>query len=161
MFRILVVLITVLLLVATGCTGKTLPAVTVIEDGCLTASGDRFVLTDLESGEPHPSLKHNWTATRPRPTTEAYVLEGDDDPLRNLVGRRVRVVGEAVPEQIVEIHQMSPRVRVRPANTPVGAEGVTPAVGDYAVLRLEVHRLRVMSAYPTGDDCTTEFRHRA
>ncbi len=84
------------------------------------------------------------------------MLIGADERLAPLVGRRVRVVGEADPAQVAEILQMSPKV-------PIGTSGsndVKPAVGDYGVLRLEVHRLRVTSATPTGDDCTAEFRRR-
>ena len=132
--------------------------VTIIDDGCLTASGAEFVLTDLERAAPHPSLTHEGVVGgRPRSTTEAYMLVGADEKLTNLVGKRVRVVGEADPAQVAEIHQMSPKVRGRA----VGSSESTPSVSDYGVLRLEVHRLRVTSVNPTGDDCTAEFRRRA
>jgi hypothetical protein len=132
--------------------------VAISEDGCLTASGSQFVLTDLERAEPHPSLRHERpVGTRPRPTTEAYVLVGADEKLTNMVGKRVRVVGEADPAQVAEIHQMSPTVRVRA----VGSKDLHPTVREYGVLRFEVHRLRVTSLNPTGDDCSAEFRRRA
>ena len=139
--------------------GETPRSVTIIEDGCLTASGSQFVLTDFERAEPHASLKHQRIiGTRPRSTTEAYFLVDADDKLTNLVGKRVRVVGETDPAaQVAEFHQMSPKIRVRP----VGSNDLTPAVSDYGVLRFEVHRLRVTSVNPTGDDCSAEFRHRA
>jgi hypothetical protein len=133
-------------------------SVAIIEDGCLTASGSQFVLTALERAERHPSLSHERIiGTRPRPTTEAYMLIGDDEKLTNLVGTRVRVVGEADPMQVAEIHHMSPKVRIRRP----GSSAVTPAVTDHEVLRLEVHRLRVTSVNPTGDDCTAEFQRAA
>jgi hypothetical protein len=141
----------------TACTKAPRP-ITIIEDGCLTASGSQYVLTDLERAEPHPSLSHQPTGgTRPRPTTEAYMLGGADEKLSNLVGKRIRVVGEADPAQVAEIHQMAPKVRSRMARS----NDVAPAVSDYGVLRLEVHRLRVTSAYPTGDDCSAELRRGA
>ena len=132
--------------------------VTIVEDGCLAASGSQFVLTDLERAEAHPSLGQQRTiGTRPRSTTEAYLLVEADDELTNMIGKRVRVVGEVDPAQVAEFHQMSPKVRIRA----VGSNDLTPAVSDYGVLRVEVHRLRVTAVDPTGDDCSAEFRHRA
>ena len=145
MRRLIALLVIALMPVVSACNEAPRP-VTVIEDGCLTASGSQFVLTNLERGNAYP-----------RPTTEAYMLEGADDELTRFVGKRVRVVGEADPAQVAEIHQMSPKVRIRP----VGSNDSTAAVGDYGVLRLEVHRLRVTSVNPTGDDCSAEFRRRA
>ena len=151
-------LLLIALLPAVGACSETPRPVTIIEDGCLTASGSQFVLTDLERAEPHPSLNHQrLVGTRPRSTTEAYVLVGADEKLTNMVGKRVRVVGEANPAQVAEFHQVSPKVRIRT----VGSSDLAPAVSDYGVLRFEVHRLRVTSANPTGDDCSAEFRHRA
>lgn len=151
-------LLFIALLPTVAACGETPPAVTIIEDGCLTASGSQFVLTDLERAEPHPSLSHQRTiGTRPRSTTEAYLLVDADDKLTKLVGKRVRVVGEADPAQVAEFHQMSPKVRIRT----VGSNDLTAAVSDYGVLRFEVHRLRVTAVNPTGDDCSAEFRHRA
>ena len=59
-------------------------------DGCLTASGDRFVLTELQAEEG---------------SAEAYRLVGRDEDLRAHVGKRVQISGEAEPEQIVDIRQ--------------------------------------------------------
>ena len=132
--------------------------VTVIEDGCLTGSGAQFVLTDLERAEPHPLVKHQPIAgARARATTEAYMLSDVDEKLTHLVGKRVRVVGEADVADVAEIRHISPYMRVQK----VASSDRTPAVNDLGVLRFEVRRLRVRSVSPTGDDCTTEFRSRA
>lgn len=153
-----IALLLIALLPAVAACNEAPRPVTIIEDGCLTASGLQFVLTDLERAEPHPSLQHQRAlGTRPRPTTEAYMLVGADEKLTTMVGKRVRVVGEADPAQVAEIHQISPKVTVRT----VGSKDVHPMVSDYGVLRFEVHRLRVTSANPTGDDCSAEFRRRA
>jgi hypothetical protein len=142
-----------------GCGESQPPPVTIIDDGCITAAGDQFVLTDLEPAEAHPSLRHASPASRPRPTTEAYLLTGADDRLRTLVGRRVRIVGEADSTEVADIRTISPLVRVGPEEHAVGTAGASPTVGIEEKVRLEVHRLRVSSAEPTGDDCTAMTRH--
>jgi hypothetical protein len=140
------------LIAMTGCADSRPRPVTILTDGCVTASGDQYVLTDLEPGEAEPSLQRGRIGSRPYPTTEAYVLIGADQQLRTLVGRRVRVAGEASPAQIAEIRMLSPLVRVGPRRT-VATSGMSPKVGVQEVLRMEVHRLRVISASPTGDSC--------
>jgi hypothetical protein len=87
----------------------------ITETGCLTAQGDRFVLTALESAaaagtaKPEPgaagSQKPGQGAAESRsadaqPTTESYQLIGNEDELRPLVGKQVRVSGEADPPKV-------------------------------------------------------------
>lgn len=115
----------------------------VAETGCLTASGDRFVLTALESGG----------ATE----TELYQLIGDSDELRKYVGREVRITGDAEPAQVAELRESS--------SAPAGTSGATadaqrqgqPAGGAQvrteSNTRLETRQLRVATVAPTGDQC--------
>ena len=111
-------------------------ATAVTEVGCLTAAGDRFVLTSLESGE--------------RPSTELYQLFGTSDELREHVGREVLVTGEAEPAGIAEVRETTPA-------TPVGTSGANiqaaPQVRTESQVRLETRQLRVLTVTPTGDDC--------
>jgi hypothetical protein len=50
----------------------------------------------LEKAEPAPGLEHRGGSAA-EPTTEAYLLKGHSDELRDLVGQRIRVTGEADP----------------------------------------------------------------
>jgi hypothetical protein len=110
-----------------GATGLT-------EVGCVTSSGNRYVLTSLDSGD--------------RPATELYELIGVDD-LRRHVGREVLVTGEAEPAGIAEVRETG-------ATTPVGTTGSdegSAQVRTESQVRLETRRLRVVSMTPTGDEC--------
>ena len=71
--------------------GRPSQATAVTEVGCVTATGDRFVLTSLESGE--------------MPATELYQLVGTNDELRQHVGREVLVTGEAQPAAVAEVRE--------------------------------------------------------
>ena len=110
----------------------------VSETGCLTSSGDRFVLTALETGGNR--------------ATELYQLIGDSAELREHVGREVRVTGDAEPPQVAEIREVAP-----PA--PTGTAGTdAPQQGDAQVsattqTRLETRPMRVATITPTGADC--------
>jgi hypothetical protein len=124
-----------LLCASFGC-ARTNQSTAVTEVGCVTASGDRFVLTSLESGD--------------RPATEVYQLVGTNDELRKHVGREVLVTGEAQPAGIAEVRETTPA-------TPVGTSGATegaPQVRTESQVRLETRQLRVLTVTPTGDDCT-------
>lgn len=116
-------------------------ATVVTETGCLTSSGDQFVLSSLDTGE--------------QPTTELYQLLGSEDELRPHVGREVRVTGEAEPARIAEMRDTS----VAP---PVGTSG-SSAEGQAQVqtesqVRFETRQLQVRGVTVTGDDCATESR---
>ncbi len=145
-----------------ACAETKTPLVTVLEDGCVTASGDQFILTDLEPGEAQEGLQHQPGAA-PRPTTEAYLLIGDNERLRTLVGRRARVVGEADPAQVAEIRELTPMVRASAETTEaIGTAGGNgePRVSTAQEIRLEIHRLRVTSANLTGDSCQAVMLRR-
>ena len=109
---------------------------TVIETGCLTASGNRFVLTALERGGPTE--------------TQMYELAGSIDELRPYVGREIRVTGVAEPAQVADLRESSPST---PAGT-AGTEGNRPQVQTQAQTRLETRQMRVDAITPTGNDCT-------
>lgn len=108
----------------------------VTEVGCVTATGDRFVLTSLESGE--------------KPATELYQLVGTSAELREHVGREVLVTGEAQPAGIAEVRETTPST---PVATSGANEGASPQVRTESQVRLETRQLRVLTVTPTGDDC--------
>ena len=111
-------------------------ATAVTEVGCVTASGDRFVLTSFDSGE--------------RPATELYQLVGTSDELREHVGREVLVTGEAQPAGIAEVREMTSATPVATSGSDAGAQ---PEVRTESQVRLETRQLRVLTVNPTGDDC--------
>src|SRR5687767_12993527 len=80
-------------------------------EGCLTASGDRYVLTELKAEEG---------------SAESYRLVGRDDDLRAHVGTRVKISGESEPEQVVEVRQSTEGSAVSPPAT--GTSGATAQV---------------------------------
>jgi len=102
--------------------------------GCLSASGDRFVLSHVD--------KEN-------SKTVAYQLVNADDQLRPLVGREMRVTGEAQPTQKAETRAITPPA---PAATSGKSE---PAAKVTAVeeTKLDMQTLAVASASPTGVTC--------
>jgi hypothetical protein len=113
---------------------------TVVETGCLTAAGDRFVLTALEKGG--------------AVQTELYQLVGSGDELRKHVGREVSVTGVAEPAQVAELRDSSPAT---PTGT-AGADGNRPQVQTQTQTRLETRRMRVATVTATGDDCAEDRR---
>jgi hypothetical protein len=151
MTRIAVPLVAVVL--GAACSGTPSRVVTIIQDGCVTAAGNQFVLTALQRGEAQPSLQRGTSGGRPNPTTEAYVLVGADEQLRKLVGRRARIAGEADAAEIADLREVSPLVRTRGEDGAVGTTGTTTAIGSGSYLRLQIHRVRVLSANATGDEC--------
>jgi hypothetical protein len=114
---------------------------TLTETGCLTAAGDRFVLTALEGGGGAPQ-------------TELYQLVGSGDELRKHVGREVSVTGVAEPAQVAELRESSPAT---PTGT-AGADGDRPQVQTQTQTRLETRRMRVATVTATGDECVADRR---
>ena len=102
-------------------------------DGCLSASGDKFMLASLDKD----SSK-----------TTVYQLMNADDQLRNLVGKEVRVTGEAQPTQSAETREVTP-----PAPTATAGETAEPKVSTVEDTKLDVHKMTVASVAPTGDAC--------
>lgn len=102
------------------------------DTGCLTANGDRFVLSSPDAQGPG---------------TELYQLVGAEDELRKHVGKVVRISGEAEPPQTAELRQ--PPV---PAAGTAGDEA-KPTVATGMSLSLDVRTLRVIAVVPTGDVC--------
>ncbi|HTI41402.1 MAG TPA: hypothetical protein VL693_06220 [Vicinamibacterales bacterium] len=110
-------------------------AVTV--DGCLSASGDKFMLASLDKD----SSK-----------TIVYQLMNADDQLRNLVGKEVRVAGQAEATQSTETREVTPPAPTATSGKPTEAE---PKVSTVTDTKLDVHKMTVASVTPTGDTCTT------
>jgi hypothetical protein len=122
----------------------------VLETGCLTASGDEFILTDLESA--------GGTSQEPAPVTEAYLLEGADDELAEHVGRRVHVTGEASSPRVVDIRLLEPMVRARPAQGSIHADSPTsaePTIKITQKVRLELSHVLVRAVDPADESCVT------
>jgi hypothetical protein len=136
------------------------PPRAVIVAGCLTAAGDRFVLTELERGVPGPKVAER-TGERPwaanEPTTETYRLVGMEEQLEPLVGRRVEITGEAEQEQVVDTREISP-----PVPPPTEQQNESPAgqpiVSTIGTTRIEISDLRVRSVRPSGDRCLATGR---
>ena len=113
--------------------------VTLEETGCLTASGDRFVLTALEA---------NGGAAE----TELYQLVGVEDQLRQHVGREVRVTGMAEPAQIATVRESSAPA---PVGTAGAKDGAQPEVRTESQTKIETRKMRVTTVNATGGDCAT------
>jgi len=105
-------------------------------DGCLTASGEKFMLASLDKD-----------ASR----TTVYQLMNADDQLRNFVGKEVRVTGQAEAIQSAETREVTPPAA---ATTGTSAEA-QPKVSTVTDTKLDVHKLTVASVTPTGDSCRT------
>jgi hypothetical protein len=118
----------------------------IVETGCLTASGDRFVLTALET-----------TDDTGVPQTELYQLIGESAELRPHVGKAVRVTGEAEPASIADVRETS---QAAPAGTAGSANtrSQEARVQTESQTRIETSQLRVQSVTPTGDDCVAQGR---
>lgn len=116
----------------------------VIVEGCLTASGDRLVLTELKSDD---SAGGSTAAA-----TESYRLVGMEENLRPHVGKRVRVTGEAEPEQVVDVRQSTPPAPA--TGQPAGTTGSEPQVETTETTRIEISDLQVRSVSPSTESCT-------
>jgi hypothetical protein len=112
--------------------------------GCLTASGDRFVLTTLKS--------------EAAPTTETYqLISAGTADLAKYVGQQVRVTGEADPARVADVRELTPAA---PASQSVGTSGNTaagdangPKVRTEENTHFEVRQLRVSSVTGAGGSC--------
>ncbi len=139
--------------------------------GCLTAAGDRFVLTALRTstgetttgstaaGNNTATAASNGGAGDAIPTTESYQLTvADQSDLRQYVGREVRVVGDADAPQVAQVQETTPSAPAVATSgqqrSQTAAEG--PTVKSVTETRLEVRRLAVGSVTPTGNECPAE-----
>jgi hypothetical protein len=104
-------------------------------DGCLSASGDRFMLASFDKD----SSK-----------TIVYQLINADDQLRNFIGREVRVTGEAEALQSTEARAVTPPAPAATSGKP-GAGATVSTVED---TKVDSRRMTVASVTPTGDNCT-------
>jgi hypothetical protein len=118
--------------------------VSVLQTGCLTAKGDQFVLTDLEAD--------GGTAA-----TETFQLIGNEDELRQHVGKQVRVGGKAEPAEVAEVRESTPPPSDK--QQPTGTAGsADPSVSTETRTRVEVRKLTVSLVEPTGATCAAEVR---
>jgi hypothetical protein len=107
----------------------------IAETGCLTADGDQFVLTSLDTSEGGSA------------ETETYLLEGEKDELRALVGRAVHVTGRARVPQVADVREVS-------SASPVGTSGNGAKVETASQTRIETSKLFVASVAPVEGDCS-------
>src|ERR1051325_4329457 len=122
------------------------PPTPVDVSGCLTASGDRFELTRLET----PAA----AGTPSVPTTDAYQLVGGSPAdLHKYVGQQVHVTGEADPPRVAEVHESTPPVGTSGANERSAA--TQPKVSTEETTHLELRTLRVSSITAAGGPCPT------
>lgn len=148
-------------------TGANAPAATAFHDnnkdrpapadvrGCLTGSGDRYVLTSLVHTEP---TQKNATTDQPStaavPTTETYQLvDTATTDLAKYVGQEVRVTGEADPAKVADVRELAP---AQPLQQSVGTAGATsspPKVRIEEDTHFEYRKLRVSSVTPVGGAC--------
>jgi len=130
--------------------------------GCLTSAADRFVLTQLDSSD-----NTNTVA----PSTETYMLVGDNDEMRRHVGRQVRVAGIADTPDVAIVRESSPAAPNAPmapetagtagSETPPPAAGAGPDAGaapnakvsTATETRVEVSELRVRTIADAGGEC--------
>lgn len=129
--------------------------------GCLTASGDQFVLTELEQGTAGAQAQQGGAgaAAGAQPTTESYQLIGNEDELRKLVGRQVQISGAAEPPKVAEVRETTPATEPGNATGTTGAPEPAkpgePQVATSTQTRLEVTQLRIDTITDTGQACAT------
>ncbi|MGE0450446.1 MAG: hypothetical protein AB7Q29_12805 [Vicinamibacterales bacterium] len=148
-----------MLLALAACETAEVPPTMIVETGCVTAHEGRFVLTDLQpAGTRDVEPGGSAAVVAARPTTEAYVLVGAEQDLRQHVGEEVRVTGEAVPDHVVNLENLHPMVHPRAtatsgtsASDAHAADGARIATGYQ--LRMEVSEMNVQAVQPTGQAC--------
>jgi hypothetical protein len=116
--------------------------------GCLTSSGDRFVLTTLERAETG--------TTAAAPATESYLLKGNADEFRANVNKEVRVSGMADVPAVAIARQSSPPAPAGPpeaAGTGGQQGAANPQVKTEEQTRIEVAELNVREMSVTADRC--------
>jgi hypothetical protein len=124
--------------------------------GCLTGSGDQFALTELERSDANTNTV--------APATETYQLVGDNNQLRQHVGKQVKVAGMADTPTVAIVRESSPAApAVPPAAGTTGEQSAAAARPDPAAgpkvstqeqTRLEVARLNVRTISVVADRCT-------
>jgi hypothetical protein len=113
--------------------------------GCLTASGDQFVLTVLQDA-----------SAASKPTTETYQLTKTADQaidLKSYVGKEVEVTGEADPPRVADVQQGESATPAATTGQDSQAPGDNARVGTTLSTRFTYRKLAVSSVTPTGDPC--------
>ena len=138
--------------------------------GCLTASGDRYVLTALQnaagapgttaSGANSPNTQSS-AGTASVPTTETYqLISAGDNDLQKYVNQQVRVTGEADPARVADVRELTPAAPAgqtqqgsvgTAGNQTNSAEG--PKVRTEETTHFEVRKLRVSAITAAGGSC--------
>jgi len=124
------------------------PKITIAR-GCLTGSGDQFVLTSLDHSA--PASNAGQASAETLASTESYRLVGMTDQLKGLVGQRVEVTGDSAPDQVVDMVSATPANP--PAGNAVGTSGADAKVSTASRARIEIHDLKVGSVHTLGDKC--------
>jgi hypothetical protein len=110
--------------------------------GCLTAAGDRFVLTQLRESDS---------------TTDAYQLVNADDQLRSLVGQQVRIGGEAEAPKVAVVREHEVGVAANGQATGTSGTGdAEPNIRTQETAKIATRRMSVLSVTPTGDRCAAQ-----
>jgi hypothetical protein len=118
--------------------------------GCLSAAPDRaaFVVTADRNALASGAMQSN-TGEVP---TYTYELVDSSADLTPHVGRQVEIKGHLDPDRDDEVDvQTKDKTREAPAR--VGGDTVTPAVETKEEIEIQVRRLHVVSATPTGQPC--------
>jgi hypothetical protein len=120
--------------------------------GCLTASGDQFVLTELQDA-----------SAASKPTTDTFLLTNaavQKVDLRQYVGREIEVAGEADPPRIADVREgeaTTPAAttgqRDQGAVREEGRDHPVAKVGTEEEARFDYRKLAVSSVTPTGNAC--------
>ena len=139
--------------------------------GCLTAAGDRFVLTALKTASGSTTGTDSSSAGSVRdsasadavPTTETYQLtSGNESELRQYVGREVRVFGDAEPPRLAEVRETTPSAPAVGTSgqqkDPAAADRPQAQVKSLSETRLQVRKLAVSTVTPTGSECSATSR---
>lgn len=120
--------------------------------GCLTASGDQFVVTALQDA-----------SAAPKPTTDTFLLTNaavQKVDLRQYVGQEVEVAGEADPPRVADVREgeaTTPAAttgqRGQGAVRDEGRDHPGAKVGTEEEARFDYRKLAVSSVTPTGNAC--------
>ncbi len=126
--------------------------------GCLTASGNRFVLTTLNDTSAPATGQSAPATANAVPTTETYQLVSTgSENLSKYVGQEVRVTGEADPARVADVRELTPAVPAQHGS--VGTSGRSgkdangPKVSTEEETHFEYRKLRVSSVTPAGGAC--------
>jgi hypothetical protein len=119
--------------------------------GCLTAAQDRaaFVVTADRNALTSGAMN---TGSGEIPTYTYELVDSSAD-LTPHVGRQVEVKGHLDPDRDDEV-DVDAKDKTKEPPTRSGGDTVTPAVETKSEIEIQVRRLHVVSATPTGQPCS-------